>query len=237
MTDTTNYDKTIGILMVNTNFRRFVGDIGNAQTWSFPVRYKIVEEASPANVVDLADADLLEPFTRAADELIADGVSGITTTCGFLSYYQRELAEHCTVPVATSSLLQVPSIEQLLPSDKRVGVLTYNGSALTGWYLEAVGVAQDTPVQGMPPGSGFVRWIGQADDSVPYEQLEEESVHTATELLRRCPEVGAIVTECTNLAPFSRAIQDRLGVPVFDAVTMVKWFQSAVSQTPYPRPA
>lgn len=73
MTDTTNYDKTIGIFMVNTDFRRFVGDIHNAETWSFPVQYRIVEETSPANVVDLEYADLLEPFKRAADELIAEG--------------------------------------------------------------------------------------------------------------------------------------------------------------------
>lgn len=230
----TYYGVSVGILTVKTGFRRFIGDIGNAQTWPFPVQYRVVEEALPSNVVDLGNADLLEPFTRAADELIAGGVSGIVTTCGFLSYYQQELAAHCSVPVATSSLLQIPSVEALLPPGKRVGVLTYNGDALTGRYLDAVGVAQDTPVEGMPRESAFVRWISQGDNSVAHAQLEEEAVEAAVNLLGRHPEIGAIVCECTNLAPFSRAIQNRLGLPVFDAVTMVKWFQSAISQVSYP---
>ena len=39
--------------MLDTKFRRFNGDIGNAQTWPFPVQYKIVHGAVPNKVVDL----------------------------------------------------------------------------------------------------------------------------------------------------------------------------------------
>lgn len=38
---------TLGILMVKTRFRRYLGDIGNPGTWPFPVRYRVVEEAIP----------------------------------------------------------------------------------------------------------------------------------------------------------------------------------------------
>ena len=100
------YGVPIGILMLDTRFQRFNGDIGNAQTWPFPVQYKVVRGAVPNKVVDtLNNRDLFQRFADAADELIAEGVDGITTTCGFLALYQQELAAHCSVPVATSALL------------------------------------------------------------------------------------------------------------------------------------
>ncbi|RDV01334.1 aspartate/glutamate racemase family protein [Undibacter mobilis] len=225
---------TLGILMLNSTFRRYLGDIGNARTWSFPVKYKIVEDANPSNVIGLRDTSLLEPFKRAADDLIAEGVDGITTTCGLLSIYQKDLAAHCRVPVATSSLLQVPMVERMLPHGKRVGILTYSAATLNGPYLDAVGVAQDTPVVGMAPDSNFVRWIRDGDNAVSYATLREEVVTTAQSLRRRHPEVGALVLECTNLAPFSADIVDRLGIPVYDTVTMVNAFHASLSPRRYP---
>ncbi len=111
----TYYGVSVGILMVKSTFRRYHGDVGNAQTFDFPVQYRIVEDAVPSRMTELHSSSLLEPFKKAADELIEAGVDGITTTCGFLSIYQRELADHCSVPVATSSLLQVPMVERMLP--------------------------------------------------------------------------------------------------------------------------
>ncbi len=224
----TYYGVTIGILMVKTHFRRFVGDIGNAETWSFPVQYRIVEDAVPQRMTEMHKVSLLEPFKRAAQELIEAGVDGITTTCGFLSIYQRELAEFCSVPVATSSLLQVPMVQRLIPARKRVGVLTYNADTLSGPYFDGVGVAADTPVVGMPHGSEFFRSIRDGDDTVPYAVLREEVLTAAGELLRKHPDVGAIVSECTNLTPFSADISTRFGVPVFDAVSLVNWFHDGL---------
>jgi hypothetical protein len=48
-------------------------------------------------------------------KLVRLGADGITTTCGFLSLYQREISAHIGVPVATSSLMQIPLIERVLP--------------------------------------------------------------------------------------------------------------------------
>ena len=98
---------TVGILILDTRFPRPPGDIGNIATWPFPVLYKTVHGASPERVVHRKGEGLLEPFVRAAEELISEGADGITTTCGFLSLFQSELAAAIPVPVVTSSLLQV----------------------------------------------------------------------------------------------------------------------------------
>jgi hypothetical protein len=220
--------------MVKTHFRRFPGDIGNAETWSFPVQYRIVEESSPDRMTELHQASLLAPFKRAARELIAAGVDGIVTTCGFLSIYQKELADDCGVPVATSSLLQVPLVQRLIPSNKRVGILTYDGAALTGPYLEAAGISPDTPVYGMPRGSEFVRSIREGDANVPFDILKGEVLAVASRMLAENPDIGAIVSECTNLAPFTAAVNDASGLPVFDTVSLVNWFYAGLKPRRFP---
>lgn len=88
----TNYGEAIGILMLDTRFPRAVGDIGNALSFPFPVKYKKIKFALPERVVKEADITLLEPFIEGARELEREGVKAITTSCGFLAMFQNQLA-------------------------------------------------------------------------------------------------------------------------------------------------
>ena len=97
------YGASVGILMLEARFPRIPGDMGNALTWPFPVMYKAVRDASPDRVVRRGAEGLLGAFVDAARELVADGVDGITTNCGFLSLFQAELADAVGVPVAASA--------------------------------------------------------------------------------------------------------------------------------------
>src|SRR5258707_3537472 len=113
----------LGILMLEARFPRIPGDMGNAGTWPFPVLYKVVTGASPQRVVTQKAEGLLPAFLAAAAELGQLVADGITTNSGFLSLYQAELARHVGVPVATSSMMQAPFIQSLLPPAKRAGAL------------------------------------------------------------------------------------------------------------------
>src|SRR5215468_10034064 len=126
------YGARLGILMLEARFPRIPGDMGNADTWPFPVLYKVVKGASPQRVVRERADGLLDGFLEGAKELTDLGSDGITTNCGFLSLYQNDIARHVGVPVATSSLMQAPFIERVLPPGKRVGILTISAEALTG---------------------------------------------------------------------------------------------------------
>lgn len=53
-----------------------------------------------------------------------------------------------------------------------------------------------------------------------HEKLEAELVQAAWNLVKRRPDVGAIVLECTQLPPFAKAIQAAVKVPVFDVYTL-----------------
>src|SRR5690606_36044251 len=136
-----------------TRFERPPGDVGNAATFPFPVQYAVVGGADERRVVHQRAEGLLDSFVEAGERLVAMGVGAISTSCGFLALFQRELAERLPVPVAASSLLLIPLIRAMLPGGKRVGILTYAAEALTPAHLTAVGVDPDTPRAGFAPDS------------------------------------------------------------------------------------
>ncbi len=98
----------VGIIMLDTRFPRVRGDIGNPDTFDFPVRFSVVKGANPDRIVRRLDPSLIEPFIQAGQTLIQDGAVVITTSCGFLSLFQTQLTSALTVPVFSSSLLQIP---------------------------------------------------------------------------------------------------------------------------------
>ncbi|MBL6777278.1 MAG: aspartate/glutamate racemase family protein, partial [Alphaproteobacteria bacterium] len=56
------YGASVGILMLDAQFPRILGDMGNAGTWPFPVHYKIVRKASPDRVVRGQEKNMLDNF-------------------------------------------------------------------------------------------------------------------------------------------------------------------------------
>jgi hypothetical protein len=224
---------TVGILMVKTSFERLPGDIGHAGTWDYPVQFRVVEEATPELMMALDQVDLADAFIRAGLDLVAGGVDGIATTCGFLAIYQERMAEALPVPVATSALLQVPMVSRLLPRSKRVGIMTFSRENLSSAHLEAVGVPTDTPIVGMPADSVFRRSIKGEPISAPITVQRAEVLEAAGRLLREHPEVGAIVSECANLTPFSADISSTFGIPIYDAVTLINWFHAGLKPRTY----
>ncbi len=219
---------SVGILMLETQFPRVLGDLGNAASWDFPVRFAMVKGAS-ANVALSQDSDtLLEPFIVSAKELLAQGVDGITTSCGFLSLMQKELSAAIDAPVAASSLMQVPWVQAILPPGKRVGVLTVHASNLSEKHLLAAGAPADTPVAGTENGNEFTRVILGDEPTMDLEKCRTDNVQAARELIANHDNIGAIVLECTNMVPYAADIQALTGLPVFSIHTFINWFQAGL---------
>jgi hypothetical protein len=233
----TLYGARVGILMLETRFPRIPGDMGNGETWPFPVLYKVVPGASPRRVVCEKAEGLLDKFLAAADELVRLGADGITTTCGFLSLYQREIAAHVGVPVATSSLMQVPFIERVLPPGKRVGVLTVSAANLTGEHLRAAGADPETPVVGTDGGSEFTRVMINDEERLDVAAAERDILAAGDELVASHDGIGAVLLECTNMVPYDRVLSHRLRLPVFSIYTFVTWFQSGLIPRDFGHPS
>jgi Asp/Glu/hydantoin racemase len=223
------YGAPLGILMLEARFPRIPGDMGNATTWPFPVLYRVVRGASPEKVVLQGARGLLPDFIEAARDLVRLGAEAITTNCGFLSLFQNELAAAVAVPVATSSMMQVRWVQATLPPGKRVGVVTVSGSTLTPAHLESAGVPLDTPFVGTENGREFFRVLIKAEkDDMDIALARQDIVDAGRELVARHADIGAIVLECTNMPPYSAALQAEVGLPVYDIYSMINWFHAGL---------
>jgi len=229
----TNYGQAIGILMLDTVLQRIPGDIGNATTFPFPVVYKVIKGASPERLVQEGDRSLIDQFVEGGRELEAGGVRAITTSCGFMAIFQKEIAAALSVPFFSSSLLQAKLVHSLLGSDKKIGILTNEADHLDQRHFAGVGIeAVPKVVYGMDG-----TWLGKAFYErtviIDSEQIRKDIVARARLLAEENPDVGAIVLECTNMPPYACYIQEELGLPVFDIVTLTKYVYNAVVAQPY----
>jgi Asp/Glu/hydantoin racemase len=233
------YGFSVGILMLDTRFPRIPGDMGNAATFDFPVRYHRVAGASPDRVVRQGARALLPAFVEGARFLEREGVRAISTNCGFLARFQAELAAAVSLPVFTSSLLLVPLVQRMLAPGRAVGILTVDASALTPAHLAAAGIGPETTtaVAGLETEKEFSRVLLDDLLELDVETAREEHVRVARRLVESRPEVGAIVLECTNMPPYRADVQAATGLPVFDITTLVRMVHDAVRDALPPRPA
>ncbi len=219
--------------MLDTRFPRVRGDIGNPATFAFPVRYRTVRGASPRRVVVERDPSLLAPFVAAARDLERDGASAITTSCGFLALFQRELAGSVRVPLWTSSLLLVAGIESRLAPGRRAGIVSADAASLTADHLRAVGASIDVPVEGLAPGSSLRLTLLDDLPGLDVEEASRATVDAARRLVARRPDVAEIVLECTNLPPYADAVRAATGLPVHDITTLIAArFDAAANRNP-----
>ncbi len=180
---------------------------------------RAVEGVGPADAVrtasGLRNGPVLPAFVAAARQLELEGVDAITTSCGFLALLQAELQTSVSVPVVTSSLLQLPA---LLAKDAQVGVLTISSDALGPDYLVCAGVdasrLDDVVVQGVEPQSEFVQSILGNRAEMDIEQAGRDVVAAARALKARAPHLCSVVLECTNMPPYANAILAATGLQV-----------------------
>jgi hypothetical protein len=233
------YGVGVGILMLDTHFPRIPGDMGNAATFPFPVRYHRVPGADPDRVVRRGAEALLPAFVDGARALEREGVGAITTNCGFLAKFQTALAAAVSVPVFTSSLLLVPLVHRMLPPGRKVGLMTVHASSLTGEHLAGAGIGADVPlaIVGMETEKEFTRVLLGNELELDVDAAREEHVRVARRLVADHPDIGAIVLECTNMPPYTEDIQRETGRPVFDITSLVRMVHDALRAGLAPRPA
>ncbi|MDQ6670885.1 MAG: aspartate/glutamate racemase family protein [Chloroflexota bacterium] len=230
------YAAPVGILLLDARFPRPPGDIAYAETFDFPVVYRVVRCATPSRVVEDGAAGLVDAFCEAARSLEADGVRAICTSCGFLALHQPSLAAAVSVPVFTSSLLQVPTLLAALPPARKVGVLTISAHSLTPTHFAAVGVSDldRVVIAGLEEAEALYRPIIDNRGPLDVDAAAAQVVDAAVTLAEAHPEVAALVLECTNLPPYAARVQRATGLPVWDAITLVRWVHAAVRQPDYP---
>lgn len=214
----------IGIIMLDTAFPRILGDVGNPETFCFPVCYARVKGALPGQVVCRAEDNFLQQFIQAAQSLEAQGARALATSCGFLAIYHQALVNSVSIPVFTSSLLQIHLAREILAWGREVGVLTAHRECLTSEHFAGVGISPaPKAIAGLESSPEFAAVFLGNKTSLDRIKVEQEMIEAAQGLLQHCPAIGALVMECTNMSPYARIVQDICGVPVFDSVSMINY--------------
>ncbi len=229
-----SYGEAIGILLLENYAPYIPGDVANATTYDFPVRFQRVPGFSVSRIMN-HDISMIDDLIRAAKELQSEGVRAITGDCGFMALYQNRVAEAVDVPVFLSSLLQIPFMRVLLKPGEKIGVVTANAASLDENVLGKAGVGnpEDLVIQGLEGTEHFSRAVFREEGTLDSDLVEQEVVAKTLQIVRESPEVRVILLECSLLPPYGAAVRAATGLPVFDYVTMINYVYSAVVKQRY----
>lgn len=222
-----SYGEAIGILLLDSVIPFIPGDVANATTYDFAVRFKKVPGFTVARAMGKDDtiyADLL----AAARNLAANGVRAVTGDCGFMALHQQRLQQDLGLPVFLSSLLQIPFIRHMVPAGTGIGIITADCRSLTPAFLEAIKISPgpDLVIQGLETCPEFASAVLEEKGSLDADKIQDEVTAAARAL--RAQKVGAILLECSVLPPYARAVHQTTGLPVFDYVTMINYVFTAL---------
>ena len=225
---------SIGILYLDNVWYPLVpGNVVNACTYDFPVRMKAVPGLDTPRLHS-GDPAIFDLLLKTAQELEREGVRAISSACGFFGHFHAQLADAMDIPVALSSLVQVPWILTTLKRSQKIGVLTANASAISESLLKSCCIEHPErlvirDLRHEPNFSAIMEDRGNFDNA----GVRREVVNAAVRLQEEHPEIGAFLLECSDTPPYAYAVQRATGLPVFDFITMIRWLHHATTQRPY----
>lgn len=227
------YGQAVGVLVFSTVTPRIPGDAGHASTFSFPVRYQVVKGGF-ADLVEGGET-VRRNLLDACLTLKKEGVKGILGDCGLMSLYQEYIGVETGLPFVGSALCQIPTVWQMIGGKGSIGILTGHSELLSQAHLRASGWREDIrlSIQGLQDEAHFREIVIQGGLSLDIQRMQQDVLHAACRLAEKTPDLRAIVIECSNLATYSRKIQEDTGIPVFDTISAANLLAYAVRPPEY----
>jgi len=207
----------VSILQLDTKFLRIPGDIGCEKTFIETPQHLIVEGAKAHDVVTSRPENVdIIPFLEAAQSATGDI---LTTSCGFLAPYQKELQENLNIPVVVSSISQLPEMSKIY-SPEQVIILTIAADKLCKKHLPRALWKYSKCICGLGNSSYFHKVI--FEDMMMFDEAK-----VADELLtvfkNACNEnTRALLLECTNMPPYKAHLKQFKDIKVFDILSAIE---------------
>lgn len=238
LTESKALQGSLGVVRLDYHYPPSPGDIDHPGSYDYDVYYRMVKGLT----FEMCQAGTLTPevekeMMQAVKDLSAKGVSCITGDCGFMMWYQDKIRkEGGSLPVSMSSLVSLPSMICAYGKTEKILILTANGETLKPMYP----LLQDECDLKM----GDERYIISGCKDVPgFDAVElglavdvakvtPEMVKKVQAILAENPAIKAILSECTELPPYSDALRKATGLPVFDAITNCDFFVSGRMDNP-----
>jgi len=220
---------SLGVVRLDYNYPPAPGDIDSVDSFAYDVYYRVV----PGFTFEMCMSGRLTPqvqanFVEAIKWMESKGVSGITGDCGFMMYYQQLARRHTFKPVFMSALAQLPAVTCAYAFNEHIAIFTANGRSLApmrNLIKEECGIDPDEKryifigCEDVPGFDAVAR-----GEKVDVARVTPGVVAKARQVVRDNPSVRAILFECTELPPYSDAVRQATGLPVFDAITCCDFF-------------
>jgi len=234
----------LGVIRSDYNYPPSPGDIASPESYGYDVFYRVVpgltfevcknittKVVEGITVLEGIEEQVLTDFKEAIRYLDeTKKVYGITGDCGFMLSLQEEARKHTKKPIFMSSLCQAPSVTNLFDRDELIAIFTSDAAALTRMLPlikeqcridvgeERFIIVDCSKVDGfgIEIEKGLqvnVEEVSPLMVALAKKIVQEDHDRQADHKLR------AIIFECTELPPYSDAVRDATGLPVFDSIT------------------
>jgi len=178
----------------------------------------------------------LSPLPRAS-HVSPLPARAVTADCGYFFNLQHEARKHTEKPVFMSSLCAAPSIAAAYAKDELIAIFTANAKKLEpmrDMIKEACGIDPEDK-RFIIVDCRHVPDFGEAvavGDKVNTEKATPNIVKLAQDTVKANPKLRAIIFECTELPPYSDAVREATGLPVFDSITTSNAFIASMQDNP-----
>lgn len=225
----------IGVLVLKAKYPLIPGNVANARSYKFPVTFKVVD--LPTGWWFELNEEKYQTFLSAAKELENTGVKAIICGCGLFVTWQERASKDLNIPIFTSPLMLVPMISKMIGINRKVGILTAAGERLYEKnFLPASGIGEDIPIAvgAIDSCSEFLEVIRyQKKPVMDVKVFEDQVIGVADTMLANNPDIGAFLLECSDIPPFSKAIAEKTGKPVFDFISAAHMIYAALEPNGY----
>ena len=208
---------TLSLLQLDTGFPRIAGDIGCRDTFRAELDIHVLEDLSVARVV--TPAPQADDMDRLGAVLAGTQGDVITTSCGFLSVWQDQLAALAPAPFVSSALHALPSILKRYEASD-LAILTFDAATLRSPAFAPSLHGFDGPVAGLADGSHLKQVIAEDLPRLDAARAEAEITDLVAGLVAR-HRPKALLLECTNLPPYKPALAARFDLEIFDILTLI----------------
>jgi hypothetical protein len=232
----------LGVVILDYAYPPALGDVDDPNTYAYNTLYvKVKGLTFPlCQIGKPLEEPVKSNFINAIKYLEEHGVKGITGDCGFMLNYQAFARTLTHLPVFVSSLCQLPALSCCYSKNESIAIFTANGRNLEKMrdlIQKEIGVDPKEAGFTIVGCEGVDGFEAVADGTqVDVEKVKPGIVDLAIKTIEEAEaddndgdknkNIQAFLFECTELGPYSNAVREATGLPVYDAITTCNSFMS-----------
>ena len=221
---------SLAILQLDTRFPRLPGDIACRDSYAQPVRLQTIDKASVDAVVSPTPAafnlDQFEQAVRSASEPL------LTTSCGFMIYFQERLNALSRQPFVSSALTALPEVRARF-RDEEILILTFDSDTLIAPAYAASLDGFSGPVVGLEKSGHLYTTIKTDCAQMDEKQVRAELADQTRHMLAVNGQVKVLLLECTNLSPYKDIFRASFDGEIIDSLTILEGLSPGLVKTEF----